>query len=222
MSAIDQLLAQAAGPTRGGQRRTDDGLGWRQVFDREQMLALDAFRSVSAPLALPAQPALPPVVGIRGGVDSGRVDPTPAGPAAATDTAVVAGSTDGSRQAPQPAGLFSLPGLPTALPCPVQLALAARMPRTMPGPDAGLAAGTSAVSLATPIDKWPQRKLHCTVAGDGVHLWLRDAVTTPQDPALWRWLNELQQTLTAAGMRLAGFTLNGKACLVPSLPSQRS
>lgn len=69
------------------------------------------------------------------------------------------------------------------------------------------------------MEKWSSRKLHSMASAEGLHLWLRDASATPQDPALQRWLSDLKHTLGAAGMPLASFTLNGKACLVPSIVS---
>lgn len=69
------------------------------------------------------------------------------------------------------------------------------------------------------MEKWSARKLHSIASAEGLHLWLRDASATPQDPALQRLLSDLKHTLGAAGMPLASFTLNGKACLVPSIVS---
>lgn len=79
-----------------------------------------------------------------------------------------------------------------------------------------------AAPLAAVLEKWPWRKLHCMTGADGLHLWLRDAGVTPHDPALQRWLGDLQRTLAAAGTPLASFTLNGKACAVSSIVLQGS
>ncbi len=122
-----------------------------------------------------------------------------------------------SRQAPQAMGLAGPPSSPPRFP---QQALAACTLRVaaagLPGE---LTEGLSAAPLATLLEKWPWRKLHCMATAEGLHLWLRDASATPQDQALLRWLAQLQRTLATAGTPLASFTLNGKACLVPSVVS---
>jgi hypothetical protein len=219
MSAIGTLPAWQGDAAPEGRRLPDAVSSWRQVFDREQMAALDKFRSVEAPaFATTSRERLAP--GAAGGASAPPPPPAArsaaaSGPAAATapggnppheerGTFIPAGSLTSSRGLPGPA-LASFPpratrgGLPAAL---VDVVIASAAPLLQ--------------------EKWPSHNLHWTAGIDGLHLWLRDSGAMPHDPVLQRWLNDLQGALAAAGIPLAGFTLNGKAYPIPPIVSSRS
>ncbi len=220
MSAIDALPAPHAAPARDGRRAPDSLSAWRQAFDREQMAALDKFRSVKAPGFA--------AVSSRGG----------AAPVAASDvnsSLATAGTAAASRPASGPAA-NSVRGqqaqaawLPAArlssrqLPPPPSQALSGRS-SAGPAPLAvqtesksGVANDIRTALPAGMLARWPWRKLHCMADADGLHLWLRDADATQHDPALQRWLRELGGALAAAGTPLRSFTLNGRDFPLPSI-----
>ena len=215
MSAVGQVPSPAA-PASLGTRAPDSVGAWRQVFEREQMAALDKFRSVAAPVSLPKPSArrAAPHAHANG---SANAPPEPVG---ASRVAPVAAPATGRPPQARPASAPPLSRSTPPLPSPVPAAGTQQpAPDSLPGDQTRHAERSSALPLSTLMEKWSSRKLHSMASAEGLRLWLRDASVTPQDPALQRWLSDLQHTLGASGMPLASFTLNGKACLVPSVVS---
>ena len=219
MSAIEALPPQQGGPPREGTRPADAVSAWRQVFDREQIAAQDKFRSVQAPAFPAASASASARLASRAMGGSSRLAP----PATAVASGLAgpggpAASTGGfTRAALQAAGTAGPPSPPRGFPGQVPASLS--LPAARTGQPASITDGARGAPLAGLLEKWPWRKVHCMISGDGLHLWLRDAGATPHDPALQRWLTELQRTLAATGISLASFTLNGRTCPVPSIVS---
>ena len=218
MSAIGVLPAQQGGPAREGMRLADGVTSWRKVFDREQMAALDKFRSVEAPALARMASARPG----PGGVGGGNVQP------ALTEAA----TTSGPGKAAASAARFSPGAQLTMMPAasgaspqyfPAQGSTGFSSRAVLAGMPVRPGEGAGPMSLAAPLaallEKWPSRKLHCMARADGLHLWLRDSSVVPHDPALQRWLTDLQGALAMTGMPLARFTLNGRACPAAAIVS---
>lgn len=64
--------------------------------------------------------------------------------------------------------------------------------------------------LASGDAQWPWRKLHLVLEDGGVRAWLRDSGMVEGGAELTAMLHHLQQALAGIGLRLFGFTLNGK------------
>jgi hypothetical protein len=215
MSAVGQVLSSAA-PAPFGTRAPDGVAAWRQVFEREQMAALGKFRSVAAPVSLPRSSPASAAAHVQGDANGNA----PRLPAGTSRLAPVAIPATGTPPQVMPAAAPSLSRSAPPLPSPAAAASTLQPALdSLPGDQSGHAERSSALPLSTLMEKWPSRKLHSMASAEGLHLWLRDASATPQDPALQCWLGDLQHTLGATGTRLASFTLNGKACLVPSIVS---
>lgn len=218
MSVIGALPTQPGGPARESMRGPDGVSSWRKVFDREQMAALDKFRSVEAP-ALASGSRARPGPGAVGSVTAqpalSRVS-APGGPGGAAAPAVSVSSE--AQPVAMPAAsraslqYFPAPGS-TGFP---SRANVAGMPVRSGD---GMGAAPLSAPIAALLEKWPSRKLHCMASADGLHLWLRDSSVVPHDPALQRWLSDLQGALALTGIPLASFTLNGRACPIPSIVS---
>ena len=215
MSAVGQVLSSAA-PASFGTKAPDGVAAWRQVFEREQIAALGKFRSVASPVSLPR--SSPGTATPQAHADA-KADAPPS-PVGASRVALGAAPATGTPLQGRPVDAPSLSG--SAPPLPSSAAVASTQQpalNRLPSDPTGRAERSSALPLSALMEKWSSRKLHSMASAEGLHLWLRDASATPQDPALQRWLSDLQHTLGASGMPLASFTLNGKACLVPSVVS---
>lgn len=218
MSAVGLVAAQAV-PAPADARAPDGVAAWRQVFEREQMAALDKFRSVPAPACLPAQS--PPRAAPRFPAKGSAATPPSAGAASrvAPAAARVSGTPSGLLPATAPSVSRSGPDIAPATPAAGTPQPALDGLRGNPARHAEPDSMPALPALTALTENWPSRKLHGMASAEGLHLWLRDAGATPQDPALQRWLRELQRFMGATGMRLASFTLNGRACPVPTIVS---
>ena len=58
--------------------------------------------------------------------------------------------------------------------------------------------------------QWPWRKLHLVLQEGGVRAWLRDRGMAEGGRDLDLMLQQLQEALSVLGLRLLGFTLNGR------------
>lgn len=211
MSGVTHIPAPDATRARSGMSPPDSVAAWRQAFEREQLAALSAFRSV------PANAGTPPGVGAPAA--AAPVGKGTAGSAPFNRAASMQANAMQSSASPTPAAV-SVPAVrpgPSGFgPAPDLQAPGAATRNTAGSKTAAAADARAGAACTAPAAKWPWRKVHCVVRPDGAHLWLRDATATPDDPVLQQWLGDLQNMLAAGGTPLASFTLNGKACLVPT------
>ena len=216
MSGIKHIASPETVQVNSGMSPPDGVASWRQVFEREERAALAAFRSVAA--RVDVRP------GVGGPNSKGQVIE------AKVATEIVGAPQLGRATAME--GKVTPTGSPPARSSLNMLAIrpdpGAIRPLLLPHFFGTAASNTAANKKEAAVDQhaavvstgcslpWPWRKLHYTVTADGAHVWLRDAGVAPGDPLLQSWLAELQHTLAANGTPLASFTLNGKACLVPT------
>jgi hypothetical protein len=184
---------------------------WRYRLDQETRSALNAFRALAQPNKAQTSAV---------GPDNKAVRQTAA---ALPATTAQARSTGAQRAGPN-AGLAAPPGASRLLPW--QAARAYASVAAGPGAWASAtnattraAAGSSAIHdtaaalqahLASTGSQWPWRKLHLVLEEDGVRAWLRDSGMADGSRELSAMLQQLQEALSGLGLRLRGFTLNGK------------
>lgn len=209
MSAVTHVPAPDGTRIRSGMSPPDSVTSWHQVFEREQMAALRAFRSV------PASAGMPPGVAAAAAAPAGKGT----GGAAPFDRPSSMRANAMDFNAPRTLAVLRVPAVPPG-PNGIRSAAClqasgAAIRNAGSGKTAATADARAAAVCTAPATKWPARKAHCVIRPDGAHLWLRDAATAPDDALLQQWLSEMQHMLAAGGTPLASFTLNGKPCLVP-------
>lgn len=218
MSVVTAAAGQFAGVATSNDERAGAGLGrsvsaWRRVFEREQLAALDRFRSVAADDMRSA--------GADGATGGQRKCAVPVSSCAAVAPVrhasalaiAIAGAMPAEPGPEQHTGARATPATPALGPG-AALCAGQALARALAAMELAYAPPAAATMLAPALalsGEWPWRKLHCMADADGIHVWLRDASLGGDDGALLEWIARLRAALAQSGARLASFTLNGIA-----------
>lgn len=205
--------APVLGTPSQGQRRSVDASSnaWRYRLEQEAKSALQAFRAVDARgIASGAQGVNAPDGKVRAAATPWR-SPTASRPAVARGPGP---STVAQPAAPTPWQAARAYAAQAFNPLGVQGSADRKLLQPEPAGsvsnDMHQSAAVLRACLAGGNAHWPWRKLHLVLEEGGVRAWLRDSGMVEGGPDLAAMLRHLQDTLAGLGMRLLGFTLNGK------------
>lgn len=218
--AVNPANPQAAGVASGltQQKRAQSHRAateaWRYRLDQETRSALNAFRALAQPGKVSAAAAAE----VQAGRQTAQTLPGPettSRAAAGGHADLLPGSVARSGAAPLPTwqaarAYAAVAAGPSAW---TPISRAAAHAAADRGPHHDIAA-TLQACLAGSGGPWPWRKLHLVLEGNGVRAWLRDSGLAAGSRDVSALLQQLQEALSGLGLRLRGFTLNGKPILL--------